>query len=79
MARSRSLQLKFNAALFVVSLLIVGIAVWIALAVADRLVRPVDELVGAARRVADGDLAARVPEPQHATTRSARWPARSTA
>ena len=61
-ARSRSLQLRFNAALLALSLLIVGIAVWIALRVADRLVRPVDELVGAARRVAEGDLAARVPE-----------------
>ncbi len=45
-----------------ISLLIVGIAVWIALQVADRLVRPVGELVGAAHRVAEGDLSARVPE-----------------
>ena len=61
-SRARSLQLRFNAALLAISLLIVGIAVWIALQVADRLVRPVGELVGAARRVADGDLTARVPE-----------------
>jgi two-component system nitrogen regulation sensor histidine kinase NtrY len=61
-ARSRSLQLRFNLALLAISLLIVGFAVWIALQVADRLVRPVGELVGAARRVADGDLSARVPE-----------------
>lgn len=61
--RSRALQLRFNAALLVVSLLIVGIAVWIALAVADRLVRPIGELVGAAQRVSDGDLTARVPTP----------------
>ena len=59
---SRSVQLRFNAALLLVSLLIVGAAVWIALQVADRLVRPVVELVGAARQVAEGDLAARVPE-----------------
>ena len=64
LARSRSLQLRFNAALLVISLLIVGIAVWIALAVADRLVRPVGELVDAARRVAEGDLSARVPDPR---------------
>ncbi|HXH15830.1 MAG TPA: ATP-binding protein [Sphingomonas sp.] len=64
LARSRSLQLRFNAALLVISLLIVGIAVWIALAVADRLVRPVGELVDAARRVAGGDLTARVPDPR---------------
>ncbi len=61
--RSRRLQLQFNAALFVISLLIVGIAVWIALNVADRLVRPVGELVGASRRVAAGDLSARVASP----------------
>ncbi|MDQ2878593.1 MAG: ATP-binding protein, partial [Pseudomonadota bacterium] len=61
--RSRALQLRFNAALLVVSLLIVGIAVWIALEVADRLVRPVGELVAAAHRVAAGDLATRVPDP----------------
>jgi two-component system nitrogen regulation sensor histidine kinase NtrY len=59
--RSRRLQLQFNAALFFISLLIVGLAVWIALQVADRLVRPVGELVDAARRVTKGDLAARVP------------------
>ncbi|MDB5696395.1 MAG: ATPase [Sphingomonas bacterium] len=61
-SRSRSLQLRFNAALLGMSLLIVGLAVWIALQVADRLARPVSDLVGAARRVAEGDLAARVPE-----------------
>ena len=61
--RSRTLQLQFNIALFVVSLLIVGIAIWIALNVADRLVRPIGDLVGAARRVAAGDLAVRVVSP----------------
>jgi two-component system nitrogen regulation sensor histidine kinase NtrY len=61
-ARARSLQLQFNAALLIVSLLIVGVAVWIALTVADRLVRPVGELVDAARRVEGGDLSARVAE-----------------
>ncbi|MEO9131048.1 MAG: ATP-binding protein [Sphingomonas sp.] len=64
LTRSRSLQLQFNAALLGISLLIVGIAVWIALAVADRLVRPVGELVAAAHRVATGDLTARVPKPK---------------
>ena len=61
--RSRGLQIKFNAALFIVSLLIVGIAVWIALAVADRLARPIGELVDAAQRIGEGDLAARVTPP----------------
>ncbi|KQM65881.1 PAS domain-containing sensor histidine kinase [Sphingomonas sp. Leaf17] len=64
LVRARSLQLQFNAALLILSLLIVGIAVWIALAVADRLVRPVGELVDAARRVAGGDLTARVTGPR---------------
>lgn len=62
--RSQSLQLKFNAALLAISLLIVALAVWIALEAADRLVRPVGELVGAAQRVAGGDLTARVPAPK---------------
>ncbi|WP_066781842.1 sensor histidine kinase [Sphingomonas sp. CCH5-D11] len=62
LVRARTLQLQFNAALLLLSLLIVLIAVWIALAVADRLVRPVAELVDAARRVERGDLSARVPE-----------------
>ena len=62
--RSRSLQLRFNAALLIISLLIVGVAVWIALNVADRLVRPVGELVDAARRVTAGDLSARVATPR---------------
>jgi two-component system, NtrC family, nitrogen regulation sensor histidine kinase NtrY len=61
--RSRSLQLQFNAALLLVSLLIVAAVIWIALTVADRLVRPVGELVEAARRVAAGDLSARVASP----------------
>jgi len=61
--RSRRLQLGFNAALFVISLLIVGAAVLVALRVADRLVRPVGDMVDAARKVSGGDLSARVPTP----------------
>ncbi|MDP1026173.1 ATP-binding protein [Sphingomonas sp. KR1UV-12] len=61
--RSRVLQLRFNIALYALSLLIIGIAVWIALKVADRLVSPIGDLVVAARRVADGDLSTRVPDP----------------
>ncbi|WP_375381981.1 ATP-binding protein [uncultured Sphingomonas sp.] len=63
-SRSRALQLEFNAALLLVSLLIIGVAVWIALTVADRLVAPVGELVEAARRVEGGDLTARVTAPK---------------
>lgn len=62
--RSRNLQLRFNAALLLISLLIVSAAVWIALTVADRLVRPVGELVDAARKVTAGDLSARVEAPR---------------
>ena len=64
LARSRQIQLLFNAALLGISLLIVGAAVWIALQVADRLVRPVNELVSAARRVESGDMSARVTTPR---------------
>ncbi len=59
--RSRLLQLQFNAALFLISLLIIGVAVWVALLVADRLVNPVTELVHAAQNVANGRLSTRVP------------------
>ena len=58
---SRTLQFRFNAVLLLVSLLIVALSIWIALTLADRLVRPVGELVDAARRVTAGDLSARVP------------------
>ncbi|HEX8525820.1 sensor histidine kinase [Allosphingosinicella sp.] len=58
---ARNLQLRFNAILLLVSLLIVAIAIWIALTLADRLVRPVGQLVDAARQVTSGDLSVRVP------------------
>ena len=63
-ARSRALQIQFNLALYLGSLMIIGITLWIALRVADRLVRPVNNLVDAAQRIADGDLSARVTEDQ---------------
>ena len=59
--QSRDLQVRFNAILLLVSLLIIAFAIWVALAIADRLVRPVGALVDAARRVTAGDLSARVP------------------
>ncbi len=58
--RSRNLQMQFNALLYIISLVIMGIAVWVALLVADRLVKPVNSLVKAAQRIAEGDLSARV-------------------
>ena len=62
--RSRSLQLRFNLALLGISLFIVGLAVFAALAIADRLVRPVNDLVEAARGVAGGNFDARVSQPK---------------
>jgi len=64
--RTRALQLQFNVALLLLSLAVIIVVVFIALAVADRLVRPVNDLVGAARRVTAGDLTARVPTPRGA-------------
>jgi len=61
LARSRVNQLRFNAALFFVALVIVGLAIAAALALADRLVRPVGQLADAAGRIESGDLSARVP------------------
>src|SRR5437763_5260012 len=59
--RSRSNQLKFNAALLLGALVIVGLSILTALRLADRLVRPVGELVAAAGRIEAGDFTARVP------------------
>src|SRR5690348_3315057 len=59
--RSRMNQLRFNAALLLGALIIVGLAIATALKIADRMVRPVGELVGAAGRIEEGDFSARVP------------------
>ncbi|WP_404339237.1 ATP-binding protein [Sphingomonas sp. MMS12-HWE2-04] len=64
LASSRVIQLRFNLALFLISLVIIAIAVAVAIKAADKLVQPVNDLVGAARRVAGGDLTARVFEPR---------------
>ena len=58
--RARMLQLRFNVALFVLSLALVGFFVWLALRFADRQVKPIYELVDAARRVGSGNFALRV-------------------
>jgi two-component system nitrogen regulation sensor histidine kinase NtrY len=59
--RSHVNQLRFNAALLLGSLIIVGLAIVTALKIADRMVRPVGELVTAAGRIEQGDFTARVP------------------
>ena len=61
LAKSRVNQLRFNAALLLGALVIVGLAIFTALRLADRLVRPVGELVSAAGRIEAGDFSARVP------------------
>lgn len=61
LARSRLNQLRFNAALLLGALIIVGLSIITALKIADRLVRPVGALVGAAGRIEEGDFSARVP------------------
>ncbi|QYJ08550.1 sensor histidine kinase [Qipengyuania flava] len=58
--RARALQLRFNLALFFVSLALVGIAVWFALRFADRQVEPLTDLVAAARKVGAGNFSLRV-------------------
>lgn len=58
--RSRNNQLRFNGALLLVALVVVGLAILAALKLADRLVRPVGQLVTAAGRIEEGDFSTRV-------------------
>jgi two-component system nitrogen regulation sensor histidine kinase NtrY len=58
--QARVRQVQFNLALFAVSLALVGLAVWFALRFADRQVKPLAELVTAAREVGAGNYALRV-------------------
>ena len=63
--RSQLLQLQFNGALYLGSLLLLALAVIAAIVVADRIVRPLGTLVGATRTAAEGDLSVRViPSPR---------------
>lgn len=57
---ARTLQLRFNIALVAVSLVLVGLAIWFALRFADRQVEPLTVLVGAARKVGQGNFALRL-------------------
>jgi len=56
------LQITFALIFFVVALLLLFAAVWVALIFATQLVRPISNLVAATDRVRAGDLSARVPE-----------------
>jgi len=59
--RAKTYEFRFNAALVLAALLLVGMAIFFALKLADWLVRPVVQLVSAAGRVEDGDFSVRVP------------------
>lgn len=59
-SRARALQLRFNLALFFVSLALVGLAVWFALRFADRQVEPLTDLILAARKVGAGNFSLRI-------------------
>ncbi len=58
------LQVTFAVVFALVAALLLMVAVWIGLAVANHLTRPVSGLIRAAERVAGGDLAARLPSPR---------------
>jgi len=58
--RARALQLRFHLALFLVSMALVGLAVWFALRFADRQVKPLTDLVVAARKVGAGNFSLRL-------------------
>ncbi|WP_324071028.1 sensor histidine kinase [Sphingopyxis sp.] len=62
--RSQLLQLQFNGALYLGSLLLLALAVIAAIVVADRIVRPLGTLIGATRTAAGGDLSVRVTPPK---------------
>ena len=63
-SRSRDLQYRFIVALYFGSLILIGLVIAVAILVADRIARPIEDLVGAAQRVAGGDFNTRVDEPQ---------------
>ena len=58
--RQSSLQITFSLIYIVVALLLLMVAIWIGLMLADGIVTPVGHLIAAADRVRSGDLAARV-------------------
>ncbi|MDE2410601.1 MAG: HAMP domain-containing protein, partial [Sphingomonadales bacterium] len=58
--RARVQQLQFNIMLFIASLALVGLSVWFALRFADRQVKPLTDLVDAARQVGSGNFTMRV-------------------
>ena len=55
------LQITFALVFLMVAALLLLVAVWVGLSFANQLTRPIGALIGAAERVARGDLTARVP------------------
>ncbi|MBL8806515.1 MAG: PAS domain-containing sensor histidine kinase [Rhodospirillales bacterium] len=58
--RREGLQVTFAMMFVIVALLLLLAAIWIGIALANRLARPIGALIAAAERVRTGDLAARV-------------------
>lgn len=56
------LELSFTAAFIVIALLLLLVAIWTGLILADRLVHPLVRLIAASERIGQGDFAVRVPE-----------------
>ncbi|WP_169545547.1 sensor histidine kinase NtrY-like [Sneathiella aquimaris] len=56
------IQLQFAAIFIIISMMVVLAAVWFGLAIASRLVGPIEGLVNAAERVSTGDLDTKVDE-----------------
>ncbi len=61
-AKRSEFQITFAVIFVVVALLLLLAAIWMGIAIANRVARPVGALIGATQRVRDGDLAVRVEE-----------------
>ncbi len=59
-------ELTFTLVYILVSLLLLLVAMWLGLTLSNKLVQPVSELIGAAERVGEGDLSAKVRESAYA-------------
>ena len=60
-ANRTNVQLAFAILYFGLTLILLLSAIWTGIAVADRLVRPIRQLIGAAEEVSEGNLDVRVP------------------
>jgi two-component system, NtrC family, nitrogen regulation sensor histidine kinase NtrY len=61
-AKRSGFQITFAVIFVVVAMLLLLAAIWMGIAIANRVARPVGALIGATQRVRDGDLAVRVEE-----------------